>query len=707
MLTEIKTVSDYLKCYGGKLAERIKEEAKPLFNPGDKWDEKIKTLLRKPFPTQGDVIMSLCHVLKKKRSAMVVGEMGSGKTIIGLAVPYICENGNKPCRTLVMCPGHLVKKWQREIRQTIPEARAMIVRKLEDVMKLEKKKAKTHEYVIVSKDKAKLGYAWKPAVIKKNDRYYCPQCYSLINSKDDVPVSFSYFKKTKRFCDKCRSSLWQADGKRIRRFAISEYIKKYMKGYFDFFIADEVHELKGGSTAQGNSFGALASSASKTIALTGTLIGGYASNIMYILFRMNPEKLREEDIDYHQLTKWISRYGVLERVTKHYESEDNLYSRGRKGRTTVRERPGLSPAVFSRHLLGNTAFLRLEDISLSLPAITEEVVQVAMDEELENAYRELESVLANAMKAELTRGSKKLLSTYLINLLAYPDKPFDNKPITQIINEEEILIARPTELAKTKIYSKEKQLVRLVKKEKSQGRKVFVFCQYTGIRDMTGRLKEILTDEGVKVEILRSSVAPEKREEWLSEMAKKGVEVIISNPKLVETGLDLYDFPTLIFYQAGYSIFTLRQASRRSWRIGQKKEVKIYYLFYRDTMQEKALQLMGNKLECSLAIEGKFTEEGITALTSGENMTTALAKTLVEGLETEGVEQIWKKINEKNQMRLPIEKEGETEKDRVVVVEFTKFLSKRKKQIERVEVKVSELSKIMSEKGKVAQLSLF
>jgi hypothetical protein len=35
-------------------------------------------------------------------------------------------------------------------------------------------------------------------------------------------------------------------------------------------------------------------------------------------------------------------------------------------------------------------------------------------------------------------------------------------------------------------------------------------------------------------------------------------------------GLDLLAFPTLYFYETGYSLHTLRQASRRSWRIGQR-----------------------------------------------------------------------------------------------------------------------------------------
>ncbi|MEL7893404.1 DEAD/DEAH box helicase, partial [Pseudomonas aeruginosa] len=38
----------------------------------------------------------------------------------------------------------------------------------------------------------------------------------------------------------------------------------------------------------------------------------------------------------------------------------------------------------------------------------------------------------------------------------------------------------------------------------------------------------------------------------------------------VKTGLDLLDFPTIAFMQTGYKVYTLQQAARRSWRIGQK-----------------------------------------------------------------------------------------------------------------------------------------
>jgi hypothetical protein len=69
------------------------------------------------------------------------------------------------------------------------------------------------------------------------------------------------------------SALWQADGTKTRRFAPIDFIGRYMAdGFFDYAIADEVHELKG-DTAQGNALGTLASCARHVAVLTGTVLG--------------------------------------------------------------------------------------------------------------------------------------------------------------------------------------------------------------------------------------------------------------------------------------------------------------------------------------------------------------------------------------------------------------------------------------------------
>jgi hypothetical protein len=97
----------------------------------------------------------------------------------------------------------------------------------------------------------------------------------------------------------------------------------------------------------------------------------------------------------------------------------------------------------------------------------------------------------------------------------------------------------------------------------------------------------------------------------------------------IPSNLDLLQFPSILFYESGYSIYVLRQASRRSWRIGQKQPVRVKYMAYAGTMQENCLRLMGKKLLVSLAMEGKFANHGLQALDDDDDMLTAMARELV------------------------------------------------------------------------------
>jgi len=146
---------------------------------------------------------------------------------------------------------------------------------------------------------------------------------------------------------------------------------------------------------------------------------------------------------------------------------------------------------------------------------------------------------------------------------------------------------------------------------------------------LTQRLKNILSREGIRVEVLTTAVPPEAREAWYERQVKTGMQVCVAHPRLVATGLDLLQFPTLLFYESGYSIYVLRQASRRSWRIGQKQPVRVKYMAYAGTMQENCLRLMGKKLLVSLAMEGKFANHGLQALDDDDDMLTAMARELV------------------------------------------------------------------------------
>jgi len=187
-----------------------------------------------------------------------------------------------------------------------------------------------------------------------------------------------------------------------------------------------------------------------------------------------------------------------------------------------------------------------------------------------------------------------------------------------------------------------------------QGRRCQVYATYTGEKDVTLRLETILRQAGFRVAVLRSSVPTEKREDWYERQLQAGVEVVVCHPKLVETGLDLLAFPTLYFYETGYSLHTLRQASRRSWRIGQRHPVRVKFVTYAGTMQETCLRLMGKKMLVALMLEGKFSGEGLMALDADEDLMSAMARELVEKAGVgESADLVWRQLEKERGQIVP------------------------------------------------------
>jgi superfamily II DNA or RNA helicase len=454
------------------------------------------------------------------------------------------------------------------------------------------------------------------------------------------------------------SPLWQADGKRIRRVAPLDFIGRFMPHWFDYAICDEAHQLAN-DTAQGNGLGTLAACADRTVILTGTLLGGYASDVYNLLFRLGAGKMVAHGYEWGEpgLRSFAETYGVLERVTT-IEPADNSCSKARVTKQ-IKRRPGASPLLFSEFLMSLAAFVSLEDISAELPPYTEQVIGVAMDPPLQAAYEALEEQIKNALKEHHMNHS--VISVGLNALLLYPDHAWNIGDLygyeydTETQRRERFLIAQPEDLDQGFVYAKERRLVEIVKAELQMGRRCcHVYAVYTRKRDVTRRLESILTREGIRVAVLTSDVPPEKREAWFAQKVREGVQVTISHPRIIETGIDLLTHASLIFYQSGYSLHTLRQASRRSWRIGQREPVRVYYLHYRDTMQSNCLRLMAKKMLVSLAMEGKFSAAGLNAFEEDDDMLTAMARELVtqQGIG-ESADAVWRDMQVQQGSILP------------------------------------------------------
>jgi hypothetical protein len=702
----METTFDYLRAHAVELGSRILETYPPLQSMKDPVAPRIATLLRKALPAQALAITGTAKYLRKAKAVRIVAECGAGKTYMALGAIHVLAEG-RPSTTLVMCPSHITHKWAREALLTVPRARTFLIEDMRNggdpkkphgicEVKLRKgrivyeglrlslaelrrmdrkewsKRCSGPAFFITGKDKGKLGYYWEHVYLKAKSG---PNLGGIINPDTGAAILDSERQKLTHldFVDKIKlsesltmpsggttrySALWQADRERIQRMAPIEYIGRYMGGWFDFAIADELHQLAG-DTAQGNGLGVLGRAAKRLIALTGTLMGGYADDLFNIFYRMEPRTMAGENFAYGGQGRrdFQQQYGVLETIEKVRET-DNACSRATKKTIQVLKKPGASPLLFGKFLMNTTAFLSLEDIADNLPRYDESVLSVEMDEEHAKAYEELEEDIRAAIRAH--RGNKSLMSILLNTLLLYPDHPYGYEDIWARAFDAEtkeyvkFLVTTPQNLKEDGLYSKERALIADVREELRQGRRCQVYATYTGEKDVTLRLESVLTQAGFRVAVLRSSVATDKREDWYERQLKGGVEVVICHPKLVETGLDLLAFPTLYFYETGYSLHTLRQASRRSWRIGQRYAVRVKFVTYTGTMQETCLRLMGKKMLVALMMEGKFSGEGLQSLDTDEDLMSAMARELVEKAGVgASADQMWRELERERERVLP------------------------------------------------------
>jgi len=701
-----ESLADYLRTYASELGERILKSFAPLHAVDDPPSPLVDKLLRRPFHAQTIAIMGLVRRWQQARAAAVVAECGTGKTLISLGAIHT-HAANQPFTALVMAPGHVTDKWCRETLLTLPRVRVFAIDGLRSTtsdrvhhgvnevklrhgrivreglrtslteLRLRKSSASARKrwasicscpsVFVVGRDRAKLGFFWRHAYqIARSGRYQ--GC--VVNPDTGEPVYLDEegerllgvdFKKAKlsevlgrnEGSNHARrplySALWQADGTKTRRFAPIEFIGRYMPDFFDYAVGDEVHELKGADTAQGNALGTLAGCAGRIAVLTGTLLGGYAADLFNILFRLAPSRMVAEGFEHGDagVRAFTETYGLLEKITV-IEPADNACSDARVT-TRVRHRPGASPALFGRHLMNLGAFVSLEDISDALPPYREEVVGVEMDEPLKEAYEELENGIKTALREH--RGNQSVISVALNALLAYPDRPYGFGDLSgrefnpETGRRESFLIAATRDLDEQFIYAKERRMLEEVRASLNRGRKVQVYAVYTQKRDVTRRLERIFSNDGMRVAVLTTQVAPEEREAWYERQLRAGVDVVIGHPRLTQTGLDLWDFPDIFFAETGYSIYTLRQASRRSWRIGQRHSVNVKFFYYTGTMQETCLRLMGKKLLVSLAMEGKFASDGLQAIGEGDDILMAMARELVteKGIG-ESADAVWRQL---------------------------------------------------------------
>ena len=662
------------------------------------------------YPAQLAVAEALKRRLDKAKVGVVVAECGSGKTKIGASALAAHQNGKK-CFNVVLCPSHVTKKWVREIEETLPNTKAAVVYSLGDIDKVYKEHltGNTSTYIILSKERARDGFMWQPAAVysKVKKAYLCPRCGEIIEMeiKEDgtnykVRADQFFFKKQttqNHKCEHCGELLWSAinpNDKKLShnkwvkignygfiyrdfavrhleatkdlkvlaklqeiidnpsqvftargayvRYSMSDYISERFK-QIDGVILDELHQFKGDS-GQGDAMETLVGCSKKVIGMTATLINGYSSGLFYLLYRIVPHLMQVDNKEYKAPQSFNNEYGVTEMTYELEEGAYNANSRSKKRLLQSRQKPGVSPLVYSRFLIDCAVFLSLNDMGKHLPDYEEIPIKLDLKPEIQKEYDRIESAFRNVMN-QRDSTSRKLMSSFLSLMTTYPDQPYNAEPIHYPKSDQAVI--EPKDLSDIdELHEKDIATLDIVDRKVKNGEKVLIYTSWVKI-DTQDKLTKLLEDKGYKVAVLEQKVKPEKREEWVEKKLESGIDVLITNPSLVETGLDLNAFTTLIYYNIGYNLFTFRQSSRRSWRINQTApRIEVYILFYKGVMQARAIKLMASKLAAATLVEGNFSDEGLAAMSDCTDMTSQLARELTKGIrdEVEDVAAMFKKM---------------------------------------------------------------
>ena len=504
---------------------------------------------------------------------------------------------------IIMCPSHVTRKWVREIGETLPDTYAMVVHSIAELDRLYAmyEQGDKSVYAVFSKERARDGYMRYPAVkwSKRLRAFLCPDCNEVVTmeisedgSRYTVPADQFFFQNEHRknhVCPNCGSVLWSAvnPGKRIewvkigeygwvhrygaaahlrrtksesvidqlteiaqnpegfypvrgaqRRYPLSTYIKKKMRGRISGFLCDELHEYNNNS-GQGDAMAELFGVSKLFVGMTATLINGYSSGIFHLLYRIVPGLMLKDGKSYRRPADFDAEYGVVENTYEIKDGEYNSNRRTTKRKAKSRQLPGVSPLVFSRFLLEYTAFLSLSDMNKDLPDYEEIPVPLEMPEDVHEAYKEAEKALQKVLRTD-RKAAQKILSTYLNLLTVYPDQPYDQPEVIHPIEGE--VIIKPKDCGDfTRLFPKEETVLDITRRKIANGERVLIYTSWTRT-DSQKKLLKLLREEGYRTEILTPQVPTEKREEWVDKRVKNGLQVLITNPRCVETGLDLNAF---------------------------------------------------------------------------------------------------------------------------------------------------------------------
>lgn len=403
-----------------------------------------------------------------------------------------------------------------------------------------------------------LKYNWKNEIEKHSD-LSCRILGQRVNSKGSIVIG-----QVKDRLEDLRDTIDEffviTNVETIRN---DDILKQLNSGVnkFDMIVADEVHKMKSPTSQQGKNF--LKLKAKYKVALTGTL-------------------LLNSPLDTYVPLKWLeadnSTYTNFRYYYCNYTGLFNNILTGYKNLDVLKDQ------------LDDISLRRTKDI-LELPPKNIIHEYVEMDNAQDKFYKDITNgVVSEVDKVELNTATLLSMVTRLREATADPSILSSND------NIKSAKIERAIDLAKEIL---------------DNGEKVVIFSEFKKpLEIIMEELKEyspLLCTGDIKDDIISKNISDFQDTE--------NNRVMCATISKMGTGITLTKASYAIFMDSSWTAAVNQQAEDRIYRIGSKSPVFIYYLWTKDTIDERVKEIVEDKEAISdFVIDDKISSKSLESL---------------------------------------------------------------------------------------------
>lgn len=257
-----------------------------------------------------------------------------------------------------------------------------------------------------------------------------------------------------------------------------------------------------------------------------------------------------------------STIGCLRELGRHYPSLESVEKRNRMSLMM------LSPFVLAR---------KKRDVLRNMPTIEEQIVLCQMGDKQRKVYETIRRSFIVALRRGKSVAVPSLALEALLRLRECCCHP----------------LILPTELNSRRIgdSTKFEWVFKFVEEIKQQNGKVLIFSQFVTVLE---QLKHQVEGQGVACYCLTGST--NKRQSLIDAFnADARTSVFLCSIKAGGFGINLTSANNVILMDPWWNPAVEQQAYARAHRIGQRRDVTVYKLICKDTVEEKVLQLQDQK----------------------------------------------------------------------------------------------------------------